>query len=152
MATAPNLPTDVAPGDPDHAGLHNDVNTSVNTLSQDTGWRRVLTAAQVGNDVIARRIGSTVHLSLDPTGNWVPWHMDESGWGGNFGLPVGLRPAAPVIVEYVAEGNFNMVRINSDGHTNPEVDGDLYGTGYGAYLTDDTFPDPLPGTAYDFTP
>ena len=84
MAEAPNLPTDVAPGDPGHAALHNDVNTSVNELLE---VHSTTVEIQSGNGVIhLQRVGGMV--TMYATGDLSPT-LDAIG-----PIPEGYRPAA----------------------------------------------------------
>jgi hypothetical protein len=78
------LPTDVAPGDPGHATLHNDVNEAVNALDVEADY----TNAFAPIAALARR------------GNWVEARLTAAGPDSPYpaAVPMGFRPTADLVL------------------------------------------------------
>jgi hypothetical protein len=146
MPTAPNLPTDVAPGDPGHATLHNDVNESVNLLAADTGWRAMGSVPGFAA-LYFRRLGDTVHMLA------VTSVLQEGNSAGGSGtIPTGFRHDFPDYAELAigyagADGTLNLTSADPDNLTVYCASGELDGmAGSMTWTTPDAWPDPLPGT------
>jgi hypothetical protein len=137
MATAPNLPTDVVPGQPGHAALHNDVNASVNALAEDTGWSELLTAAEAGAPVFGRKIGNFVQLAFDPARAWTAYNPV----GADALIAAEYRPTlGHVSILVAAEGQGGTLNLSVDGYLTlgtPLVGAEeFYGSGSVTYLAD----------------
>lgn len=143
MATAPNLPTNVAAGAPGHAALHNDVNASVNQLRLDVDDLSTSIAAgdQVkvtgtgGAFVVLQRVGSVVYADFTTAGVFA------------LTVPEGYRPAlhADVAFKYVTAVDYDSqvpgqaLQVADDGNVS-SLTGDVYLYGSGSWVTADDAP------------
>lgn len=157
------LPTDFEDDDPGHTAAANATNERVNevgeavdTLTQDTGWRKI-TGAGAAGDWYLRRVGNQVTLLGNPGYNEAPPTLTvPEGFRPMF-APTGAGTNALSVAahadEWIAyQDNFLTViayegddtcqaMFNGPDATSGAINGSVN------YPTVDAFPNPLPGTA-----
>lgn len=123
MATAPNLPTNVAAGTAGHSALHNDTNTAVNLLRNDVDAlapAELVGPEGVGVEGLSMQLVRIGPLVCCPSGSWDTYH----GLYEEDVIPLGYRPyvvpgygggARCVAVDGNA-GELGAVTIDGDGN------------------------------------
>lgn len=146
----------VAENDP-HVAAHNDERTAINNLGKTTGWRYFAPGHNTNTPTyryLVKRDGDKVSLIIPASNKAIDYLMSGS-------IAVGFRPTMPG----VGSGEFQLTfpYVAGDRLPNSVFIGGSYDMGcsfgssfnhdsdiFMSWITDDPFPDPLPGVADPF--